>query len=153
MLQDLEEHPEIDILAPLAFMRNPPHSAVMYTTIEGYDSHRHQSYYTNQVVRNYPRNTLVECDAVGFGAVLIKMSLIKKMKAPYFFSTTGTGEDIWFCHKAKKECNARIFMDTRIKLGHLMNPMVADEDFVDKYNKDNSIEILETPHKYTQYER
>lgn len=152
MLQDMEQHPEIDILAPLAFMRNPPHYAVMYTVTEGYDAMVHKSYYINQFVKNYPRNKLVECDAVGFGAVLIKMDLVKKMTKPYCFSTTGTGEDIWFCMKAKKEANARVFMDTRIKLGHLMNPKAVDEEYYDKWIKDNKHEIPDLPHKYTAYE-
>lgn len=153
LLQDMEQRPEIDILAPLAFMRNPPHHAVIYNVTEGYDSNRHSSYYINNVVKNYPRDTIVECDAVGFGAVLINTRILKKMKAPYFFSTTGTGEDIFFCHKAKKEAGARIFMDTRIKLGHLMNPKVADEEYVDKYNVENNVEVPNTPHKYESYVR
>ncbi len=148
MLYDMEEHPEIDVLAPLAFMRNPPHYAVMYTVEEGYDAVRHQQYYINQFVKNYPRNKLVECEAVGFGAVCIKMEMVKKMKAPYCFSTAGTGEDIFFCVNARKQAKARIFMDTRIKLGHLANPKVVDEAYFDKYNKDNKVKLPETPERY-----
>jgi hypothetical protein len=85
LLMDMEEHPEIDILAPLAFMRQPPHLPVMYTSIEGYDAVRRQQYFTNQSVRNHPRNQLVECDAVGFGAVCIKVAILKQMKQPYCF--------------------------------------------------------------------
>lgn len=148
MLLDMEENPEVDVLAPLAFMRNPPHLAVMYTTTEGYDATYKQPYYINQIVKKYPKDTLVECDAVGFGAVLIKMDVIKKMKPPYFFSTTGTGEDIYFCYKAKKEANARIFMDTRIKLGHLKNPDIVDEEYHEKWVKENGYEKPDIPHKY-----
>ncbi len=152
LLFDMEEHPEIDVLAPLAFMRNPPHFAVMYNVEEGYDPVRHQEYYINQFVKNYPRNKLVECEAVGFGAVCIRMSLIKKLKAPYCFSTANTGEDIWFCVKARKEAKARIFMDTRIKLGHLANPKVIDEAYFDKYIKDNKIKLPEMPDRYKEVE-
>lgn len=147
MLQDMEQHPEIDILAPLAFMRNPPHYAVMYTVLEGHDPKR-GAYYINQFVKNYARNSLVECDAVGFGAVLIKMSVIEKMKPPYCFSTTGSGEDIYFCQKAKKESGARIFMDTRIKLGHLAQPQIVDEEYFDKWRKKNKHFIPKVPGKY-----
>lgn len=148
LLQDMEEHPEIDILAPLAFMRNQPHYAVMYTSVDGYDGDRHQPYYINQFVKNYPKNKLVECDAVGFGAALIKMSVVKKMKSPFFFSTTGTGEDIYFCVKAKKEAGARIFMDTRIKLGHIGKNIIIDEDYFKQWVKDNKMDIPDVPHKY-----
>jgi len=149
LLEDMEKHPEIDILAPLAFMRNHPHYAVMYTAKEGYDNVRHQSYYFNQFVRQYPRNKLVECDSVGFGAVCIRLSMVKKMQSPYFMSTTNTGEDIWFCVNAKEQANARVFMDTRIKLGHLKNPEIIDEEWVDKYNKDYKLKLKEPFHKYS----
>lgn len=152
LLQDMEQHPEIDVLAPLAFMRNAPHYAVIYTSIEGYDSEAHQPYYINNFVKNYPKDTLTECDAVGFGGVMIKMDLIKKMRPPYFFSTTGSGEDIYFCTKAKKEANARVFMDTRVKLGHLGSPKLIDEDYFKKWVKDNKHPIPEVPHKYLTYE-
>jgi hypothetical protein len=137
MLNVMEENEHIDILGALAFTRNPPHYPVMYTSVEGYDNVRHQTYFKNEYVKNYPRNKLVECDAVGFGGVAIRMDIFNEMKTPYFFSTSGTGEDIYFCYKAKKEANARVFMDTRIKLGHIMNPAIVDEDYFDKYNKEH----------------
>jgi len=148
MIEDIEKKPEIDILAPLAFMRNPPHYAVMYTTIEGYDQKSHQPYFINNFVKKYPKNTLVECDAVGFGSVLIKMDMIKRMSSPYFMSTTGTGEDIYFCTMAKQHANARIFMDTRIKLGHLGAPRIIDEDYFEDYLKKTNQDFPEVPHKY-----
>lgn len=148
MLEDVEQHPEIDILAPLAFMRNPPHYPVMYVVTEGYDPVRHTDYYFNEIQKKYPRNKLVECDAVGFGAVIIRMSMVKRMKEPYFMSTTATGEDIMFCTNARKQANARVFMDTRIKLGHISNPPIIDEDYFDKWVKDHNHPIPDIPHKY-----
>lgn len=153
MLTDMEEHPEIDILAPLAFMRNPPHSPVIYISTEGYDSVRHQQYFHYEVAQNYPKNTLVECDAVGFGAVCIKADILKKMKEPYCFSTTGSGEDVYFCSKAKKEAGARVFMDTRIKLGHLSNPKIIDEDYREQFIKEHGINYEEKPYKYLAKDR
>ena len=151
MLEDMEKHPEIDILAPLAFMRSAPHSPVLYTSVEGYDSERHTPYFFTEVVHNYPKDQLVECDAVGFGAVLINLRIIEKMKSPYFFTTTGTGEDVYFCVKAKEEAKARIFMDTRIKLGHIANPHIIDEEYREKYIKDNKVKIEDKPYKYNAY--
>lgn len=148
MLEDMEAYPEIDVLGALAFMRNPPHYAVMYTAIEGYDAVRHTNYYINQFKKDYPRNKLVECDAVGFGAVCIRLSMVRKMTAPYFMSTTATGEDIMFCVNAKKQANARIFMDTRIKLGHIASPQIVDEEYFDTWRKQNKHKIQEVPHKY-----
>jgi hypothetical protein len=148
MIDNIEKKPEIDVIAPLAFMRNAPHYAVIYTTLEGYDQKSHQPYFINNFVKNYPKNKLVECDAVGFGAVLINMKTVRKMSPPYFFSTTGTGEDLYFCIKAKQETGARIFMDTRIKLGHLANPKIVDEEYFEEFIKDTNHEIVDVPHKY-----
>lgn len=148
LLEDVEAHPEIDVLAPLAFQRTPPYFPVMYIVTEGYDPIRHTDYYANEVQENYPKDKLVECDAVGFGAVIINMNLIRKMKEPYFMSTTPTGEDIMFCVNAKKQANARIFMDTRIKLGHISSPPIIDELFVEKWRKTSGHKIQEKKHKY-----
>lgn len=153
-LKDMEEHPEIDILGALAFMRNPPHYPVMYTTTDGYDPEHHTDYYIREFVKRYPKDQLVECDAVGFGAVCIRLDFVRKnMKEPYFMSTTNQGEDIYFCWKAKK-AGARVFMDTRIKLGHLSKPQIIDEDYFEKWTKDNKHDLgPEIPHKYISYDK
>lgn len=152
MLEDMRTHKEIDVLGALAFMRNPPHYPVLYTTIEGYDPKLHTDYYRREYVKRYPKDKLVECDAVGFGGVCIRLDFVRrKMKEPYFMSTTKTGEDIWFCYKAK-EAGARVFMDTRIKLGHLKNPEIIDEDYFEKWVKEKKHNLgEEIPNKYTNH--
>lgn len=148
LIEDMEQHPEIDVLAPLAFMRSAPHYAVMYTVKEGFDPIRREEYFINHWVVNYPKNKLVECDAVGFGAVIIRMSMVKKMTKPFFMSTSPTGEDILFCVNAKKQAKARVFMDTRIKLGHLGDPILIDEDYYDQFVRVHGVEIPDTKYKY-----
>ena len=153
MMKDMQDHPEIDILGALAFMRNPPHYPVIYSTIDGFDEKNRTPVYIREYVKKYPKDTLVECDAIGFGGVCIKLDFVRKhMIEPYFMSTTGTGEDIWFCYKAKG-AGARVFMDTRIKLGHLKNPEIVDEEYFEKWVKDNKHDLgEEVPLKYN-YEK
>jgi hypothetical protein len=148
LIEDMEQHPEIDILAPLAFMRSAPHYAVMYTVKEGFDPVRKENYYINHWVVNYPKNKLVECDAVGFGAVIIKLSMVRRMVKPYFMSTSPTGEDILFCVNAKQQANARVFMDTRIKLGHMGDPILIDEDYYNQFVRVHGVEIPDAKYKY-----
>lgn len=124
---------DVDIVAPLAFTRNSPHRPVMFSVIEGFDQVTKRSYNINNTVHNYPRNKLVECDAVGFGAVLIKTDVFKKMAKPYFMGTMGCGEDVHFCVQAKK-LGFRVFMDTSSKLGHLSHPVIVTEEYVDKFH-------------------
>lgn len=140
MLEDMVKHPDIDILGALAFMRRPPHSPVIYNVTSGWDSVRHKDYYINEVVKNYPKNAILECDAVGFGAVCIRMSMVAKMTPPWFMSTTATGEDILFCVNAKK-IGARVFMDTGIKLGHLSDPTIIDEEMYFDYSKKHKLVV------------
>lgn len=136
---------DVDLVAPLAFARTPPYSAVIYRVREGYDPVSRQEYFVNEWVRNYPKDKLVECDAVGFGSVLFKTSILKKMQAPYFMSSCGLGEDILFCHRARKS-GAKIFMDTTTKLGHLTHPIVVDEQFSEDFTSRESIEKLFGPY-------
>lgn len=118
-----------DIVAPLAFTRNFPHKPVMYSCIEGWDPVIQREHFTNFAVMNYPKDKLVQCDAVGFGAVLINMRVIRGMEAPYFMNPDKTGEDINFCYQAKKH-GFFTWMDTRVKLGHLSHPIIVTEEYV-----------------------
>jgi GT2 family glycosyltransferase len=134
MFEMLYRH-NVDIVAPLAFTRNFPHHAVIYDVKEGWDSVANSEYFINHYIDDYPKNELVECDAVGFGAALIKVDVLRKMSRPYFMSTCGSGEDIFFCHKARK-IGARVFMDTSCKLGHLSHPIEVTEEYVEKVRKE-----------------
>lgn len=118
-----------DIVAPLAFTRNFPHKPVMYSCIEGWDPVIQREHFTNYAVMNYPKDKLVQCDAVGFGAVLIDMKVIRGMEPPYFMNFVKTGEDIAFCYEAKKR-GFFTWMDTRVKLGHLSHPIIVTEEYV-----------------------
>jgi hypothetical protein len=148
LIEDMENQPYIDILAPLAFMRTPPHYAVIYAIKEGYDPVRKEDYYVNHWVKDYPRNKLVECDAVGFGMVIIRMSMVRKMTKPYFFSMSATGEDILFCVNAKKQAKARVFVDTRLKLGHMGENIIVDEEYWDSFRKRTGLKIPKLKYKY-----
>lgn len=125
----------VDIVAPLAFTRNYPHHAVIYSIRERYDPLTKTHGYERDWVVNYPKDKLVECDAVGFGAVLIKAAVLKAVPAPRFMTTTGAGEDVHFCYEAGRR-RFRIFMDTTTKLGHLSHPVQITEDFVESVHRE-----------------
>ena len=132
MFERLYEN-NVDVVAPLAFTRNAPHYAVIYECKKGWDPVTKCDYFMNHFARNYPENELVRCDAVGFGSVLIKMDVIRKMKRPYFMSTCGTGEDVLFCYNAQQQAGAKVYMDTRVKLGHISYPVIVDEPYAKWY--------------------
>lgn len=133
----LYRHHEVaDVVCPLAFTRNEPYKPVLYASVEGYDAVTRSEYFINNVVMNYPKNKLVEADACGFGAALIKVPIMKKIEPPYFMCSEGTGEDILFCYKVKK-AGGRVFMDTTFNIGHLGHPTVITEEFVEAYRQRN----------------
>jgi|ERR1700761_548522 len=140
-----------DIVGALAFTRNPPHNPVIYQLKQGWDPVSRSRYYANQHVLNYPRNALVECDAVGFGAVLINTRLFKNMPKPWFMSSASCGEDVLFCAKAR-EAGYKVYMDTSQKLGHLSDSIVATEEYSDLHNKMTEEEREQKYGKYTRYE-
>lgn len=139
---------DVDLVAPLAFTRNYPHKAVIYDISEGWDPVSRSHYFVNHHVESYAKDKLIECDAVGFGAALIKRSVLEGVPAPRFMSTCGTGEDIYFCHQARK-AGFRVFMDTATKLGHLSHPIEVTESYVEKVRKEYKYqEPLALTHKY-----
>ena len=151
---------DVDIVAPLAFMRFFPHKPVIYNVAEGFDVISKQHYYQNYLVDRYPKNKLVECDAVGFGSVLIKTSILDKIQKPWFMVMTGAGEDVHFCHQARN-AGFRVFMDTATKLAHLGHrKKITEETFeravdndkeraergdIDKYGEFGPVKFEERP--------
>ncbi len=140
-----------DIIAPLAFTRNPDHKPVIYETIEGYDRGVGSKFGLTRFVVNYPKNKLVECDAVGFGAVLIKTDVFRKMPKPWFFGMESTGEDITLCLKARK-IGFSVWMDTSVKLGHLGSPTIITEEYSETWNKLSSEEKEKMYGRFQKYE-
>lgn len=149
MFERLYEH-NVDAVAPLAFTRNAPHYAVIYQCESGFDPVSKRDYFINHYARNYPENELVRCDAVGFGSVLIKMDVIRRMEKPYFMSTCGTGEDVYWCYRAQK-VGAKIYMDTATKLGHITAPIIVDEAYAKNWWAVN--EKKDVKREYTKFRK
>jgi len=114
LFTQLIEHDK-DIIAPLFFTRKGIHLPLIFKErkINAYcDTYDH--------IVNYKKKLQV-VDAVGFGCILIKTEVLKKMQKPYFEYGESIGEDIYFCIKAKK-AGYKIWCDTNIVLGHLALP-------------------------------
>jgi hypothetical protein len=70
---------------------------------------------------------LMVTDAVGFGAVLINVEVLKKMTYPYFYFSK-TGEDFNFCRDAR-ELGYKVHVDTDIEIGHVTSKIIRRIDF------------------------
>lgn len=85
---------------------------------------------------------LFECDAVGFGAMLMRRDVLDRVPQPWFTIDYKSGEDIAFCVKAK-EHGIKIYCDGRYKLGHIGAPEVIGHRHYLKYMEDNKDELAD----------
>lgn len=146
MFERLFNH-DVDVVAPLAFTRLAPFRPVIYNLTKGYDAVERKDYYINLEVPNYPKDQLTQVDAVGFGAVLIKTELFKKMKKPWMMTTSGAGEDIHFCHSAGT-AGFKVFVDTATKLGHVGEPLVVTEAIYEAQQQQRPDDVYGKEKKY-----
>ncbi len=127
---------DADIASPIVTQRLYPFYPVIY---KHHKMDETGSRMRNEIVVDYEPNSVVVADGVGFGVVLISVPFLKKMEKALpdgmFFSNNNVGEDIYFCIKARQKFNAKIVVDTAIKVGHLRHPEMATEwDYVKAKN-------------------
>ena len=126
-----------DMAAPMCTQRYAPFYPVIYKqTLRVIDGVNHID---NQFVEDYEPNSTLTVDGFGFGVALISVPFLRKMKKVMpdgmFFSNRYVGEDIWFCMMARQKLDAKIIVDTSIKVGHLRHPEIATEyDYVKSKN-------------------
>lgn len=125
-----------DMVTPLAFQRVPPFLPVMYSLkmIEAsLEEKKQKSAPLNQPlfkvdfrkIEKWPENDLFEVDAVGFGCVLFKTEILKKLPRPWFSSWMQIGEDIWFSWNAHR-LGFKVCVDTSFCIGHLADrPIIS----------------------------
>jgi len=133
---------EADIVIPLTFQRVPPFYPVMYqlkmrdATLEEAESLGHAKVDGKPKWLDFKKidkweddGELFDCDAVGFGCVLLKTEILGKLPKPWFSSWTTIGEDIWFSWQAKLK-GFRVCCDTSFWIGHLADrPLIGRPQF------------------------
>lgn len=105
-----------DIVGVVAYKRTPPYFPCVFYQKEGEEHY-------NSI--NAVKKGVMRCDAVGFGAILIKMDVFFKLPQPWFWIDK-KGHDINFCEKARKH-GFEIHVDTDMVIGHAGDPIVVDE--------------------------
>jgi hypothetical protein len=117
----------VDVVHAKVHRRYPPFDPIMYKG----ELYKYQ-YITEE---EYKDGDLVEVDASGTGCVLYNMKVFYDLEPPWFEfkknpdpssdSLGAVGEDIWFCHKLKEK-GYKIYVDTSVKVGHLILFEVED---------------------------
>lgn len=120
LMKDMDEH-DLDIVGGLYFSRREPIVPVVYQKV-GYYHDEEEDSVTPAALNyyEYPKDELFPCEGIGFGALLVKTDLVKKVQDKHglpFSPILGFGEDLSFCIRAR-DVGATIWCDSRIKLGH-----------------------------------
>ena len=122
------------VVGALAFTARHPIHPVMYRIRQGWDSGNNATVIEgSDVVFDYPKDRLVGNNevggelAIGGGVVLYDMAVFNEIPKPWF-SSTGCGEDWFFCYRCS-EYNVDRYVDTRVKTLHKEHaPRWADEE-------------------------
>ena len=114
-LVDSMEENNADIMSALYFEKSKPYFPVLREL-------RNDIFWR---VDNVELNKVMRVDIVGMGCCIIKPSVFKKLKWPWFkynyekqgYKTTQIGEDIFFCRNVIK-AGMKIFCNTGLVVGH-----------------------------------
>ena len=122
LFRRLSEHLDLgkEMITGLYFSRRAPIRPIVYKAlylqpIEGGQKAVADSF------EDYPRDDLFEVAGCGFGAVMMTVDLLKRVRGAFalpFFPVSGFGEDLAFCLRAT-QLGAKIWCDSSIKLGHV----------------------------------
>lgn len=114
-----------DAVAALCFMKGQGCAPAMFKAPA--DSNGDRKW---QPVHEYPEG-LIEVDGVGFGCVLLKVAMFKRIIQPWFcIGPPDTwGEDLYFCQKAKG-AGFKFHVDTTVKTAHWGSEIPITEKFV-----------------------
>lgn len=125
--EDLDEGR--DFVSGLYFTRKPPHKPVIFSEA-GYKHIGEQGvkpYATT--MHEYPKDSVFEIAAAGFGGLMMNVSLLKDVEERYglpFAPIMGFGEDLSFCLRVA-DMGKKMYCDSRVKMGHV-GQFVFDED-------------------------
>jgi len=131
MLVYLARHEGLDIVSALYYCRVGSILPAVYVRTEDGEENRYRHYPLVEVPES-----LIEVDAVGFGALLMRRDVLTRLEYPYFTFETGAGEDIYFCVKAR-EAGIRVWLDGTYRLGHIGEPRIITHKDHLKYLENN----------------
>lgn len=113
---------DVDMVGALYYGRKEPYLPCVYVKDHTEDPYK---YFPLLEVPSM----LFECDAIGFGAILIKREVFDRVPEPWFTVDYRAGEDIAFCTHARQN-GIKIHCDGGLKLGHVGDaPIIKEETF------------------------
>lgn len=123
----------LEYVSGLYFKRQYPTEPVCFKTIVQEQDGK-ELITKSMIYSDYPKNQLFECDATGFGAVMMNVDLIKRVKDKFglpFSPHLGLGEDMSFCWRAK-QVGVKLYCDSRIKLKHIGSIAYSESTYLEQ---------------------
>lgn len=123
-----------EFVSGLYFTRKPPYKPVIFKRA-GYEHVGKGVKPIADTMYEYPKDSVFEVAAAGFGGVMMKVSLLEEVEKAYglpFSPIMGFGEDISFCLRVQ-ELGKKMYCDSSVKMGHV-GQFVYDEDSVKELN-------------------
>lgn len=121
----------LDFVSGIYFKRKKPVEPVIYNKINL--SQNEIGYIPSiEPYLDYPKNQLFEIKACGFGLVMMKTEVIKKVQEKFglpFFPVAGFGEDISFCYRMSV-LGMKLYCDSSIKAQHIAYYPVTEDTWL-----------------------
>lgn len=126
----------LDFVSGIYVKRRLPTIPVLYKSAEIVEVDGRQKGQT-QAYTDYPKDTLFEFAACGFGAVMMNVDMLIEVCKVYhepFAPLPGMfGEDISFCYRAR-QLGYKLWCDSRIKLGHVGTTVFTEKHYLMQEN-------------------
>ena len=121
-----------DFVTGLYFMRRLPTKPLILKSVDRYeDEYGWQNYV--ETYEDYPKNSLFEIAAAGFGCCIMRMSMVKDLiercKGNPFQPLPELSEDYSFCYQAK-QAGYKLWCDSRIRPGHAGLHIYTESDWM-----------------------
>lgn len=117
----------IDFCTGLYMTRKTPIRPCLFKTLEA-DPPKADFY------DDYPKDSLFEIAACGFGGVMMSVDLIKRVGSVFgapFAPILGFGEDLSFCFRASM-LGMKMYCDSSIKMGHVGFHEITENTFFER---------------------
>lgn len=133
----LSEHLDngLEYISGLYFKRQYPTEPVCFKHITQIQDGKELITQAN-IYKDYPKDNVFEVDATGFGAVMLTVDLLKRVRDKYglpFSPQLGLGEDMSFCWRAK-QVGAKLYCDSSIKLKHIGSIAYSEDTYLSQEN-------------------
>lgn len=130
LLKDIDDG--ADFVTGVYYRRTAPFSPTLFKSLE-IDEYNNATW---EDYSEFPEDDLFEVAGCGFGCVLMKADMFRKVYKKFgrLFSPIGeVGEDLSFCWRAR-QCGYKLMCDPTVPLGHVAHTMVT-KDFYSNYTK------------------